>query len=123
MASNGDRDGIPNVLIESMAMGVPVVVTDISAIPELVENESTGLLVPPGQPDKLAEAMLRLLTDGELRNRIIAAGKQRVVRKFDNRQLIGAGRGVPGGHGDVNSEGGMRNSETFDCGFQNVDLS
>jgi glycosyltransferase involved in cell wall biosynthesis len=88
VASNGDRDGIPNVLIESMAMGVPVVVTDISAIPELVENESTGLLVPPGQPDKLAEAMLRLLTDGELRNRIIAAGKQRVVRKFDNRQLI-----------------------------------
>ncbi len=89
VASNGDRDGIPNVLLESMAMGVPVVVTDISAIPELVENESTGLLVPPGQPDKLAKAMLRLLTDGKLRNRVIAAGKQRVVRKFDNRQLIG----------------------------------
>jgi glycosyltransferase involved in cell wall biosynthesis len=87
VASNGDRDGIPNVLLESMAMGVPVVVTDISAIPELVEDSKTGLLVPPGQPDKLAEAMLRLLTDGKLRNRVIAAGKQRVVRKFDNRQL------------------------------------
>jgi glycosyltransferase involved in cell wall biosynthesis len=108
VASNGDRDGIPNVLLESMAMGVPVVVTDISAIPELVENEKTGLLVPPGQPDKLAEAMLRLLTDGKLRNRVIAAGKQRVVRKFDNRQLTqelaGVYReGMGGGRREVGS--------------------
>ena len=57
VASNGDRDGIPNVLLESMAMGVPVVATAISAIPELVENGITGLLVPPRQPDRLAEAM------------------------------------------------------------------
>ncbi len=88
VAPNGDRDGIPNVLVESMAMGLPVVVTDISAIPELVQDGKTGLIVPPGQPRKLAEAMLRLLNDGELRNRVIAAGKQRVVREFDNRQLI-----------------------------------
>ncbi len=88
VASDGDRDGIPNVLLESMAMGVPVVVTDISAIPELVQDGKTGLLVPPRQPDKLAGAMLRLLTDINLRNRIIAAGKQRVERKFDNQQLI-----------------------------------
>ena len=45
-------------------------------------------LRPPGQPRKLAETMLRMLNDGELRNRVIAAGKQRVVREFDNRQLI-----------------------------------
>ena len=88
VASNGDRDGIPNVLTESMAMGLPVIATHISGIPELVENERTGLLVPPSQPDKLAKSMLRLLTDGGLRNRVIAAGKQRVVREFDNRQLI-----------------------------------
>jgi glycosyltransferase involved in cell wall biosynthesis len=44
--------------------------------------------MPPGQPDKLAQSMLRMLTDGELRNRVIAAGKQRIVRQFDNRQLI-----------------------------------
>ena len=88
VASNGDRDGIPNVLMESMAMGLPVIATHISGIPELVENERTGLLVPPGQPDKLAESMLRMLTDGELRKRAIAAGKQRVVQEFDNRQLI-----------------------------------
>ena len=88
VAPNGDRDGIPNVLAESMAMGLPVVATHISGIPELVENERTGLLVPPAQPDILAETMLRMLKDGELRNRVIAAGKQHVVREFDNRRLI-----------------------------------
>ena len=88
VAPNGDRDGIPNVLVESMAMGLPVVATHISGIPELVQDGKTGLLVPPGRPRQLAEAMLRLLTDGELRNRVIAAGKQHVVREFNNRKLI-----------------------------------
>ncbi len=88
VAANGDRDGIPNVFLESMAMGVPVVTTHISAIPELVENEKTGLLVPPGQPDQLAKAMLRMLTDRDLRNRIIPAARQRVLRDFDNKVLI-----------------------------------
>jgi glycosyltransferase involved in cell wall biosynthesis len=88
IAPNGDRDGIPNVLMESMAMGLPVVATDISGIPELVEHDRTGLLAPPGDPEKLAESMLRMLTDMELRNRVIANGKQLVMREFDNRQLI-----------------------------------
>jgi len=88
VASNGDRDGIPNVLLESMAMGVPVVATAISAIPELVENGITGLLVPPRQPDRLAEAMQRMLTDQELRNRVIPAARQTVAEGFDNRRLI-----------------------------------
>ena len=88
VAPNGDRDGIPNVLMESMAMGLPVVATDISGIPELVDSERTGLLVPSGQPHQLAQSMLRMLTDEGLRNRVIAAGKQRVVRQFDNRQMI-----------------------------------
>ena len=88
VAANGDRDGIPNVFLESMAMGVPVVSTNISAIPELVENEKTGLLVPPGQPDQLADAMVRMLTDRDLRNRIIPAARQRVMQDFDNKVLI-----------------------------------
>jgi glycosyltransferase involved in cell wall biosynthesis len=71
-----------------MAMGVPVVATDISAIPELVETEKTGLLVPPGQPLQLAEAMIRMLTQAELRNRVIPAARQRVLRDFDNKALI-----------------------------------
>ena len=88
VAANGDRDGIPNVLLESMAMGVPVVATAISAIPELVETEKTGLLVQPGQPQQLADAMVRLLTDTELRTRIISAARKRVLQDFDNKVLI-----------------------------------
>ncbi len=88
VAANGDRDGIPNVLLESMAMGVPVVATDISAIPELVESEKTGILVPPGQPGQLADAMIRMLTDAQLRSRVIPAARQRVLQDFDNKQLI-----------------------------------
>jgi glycosyltransferase involved in cell wall biosynthesis len=88
VAPNGDRDGIPNVCLESMAAGVPVVVTDVSAIPELVENEKTGLLVPPSQPEMLAEAMLRMLTDASIRRQVIPAAQQRVEHDFNNRQLI-----------------------------------
>jgi len=88
VAPNGDRDGIPNVLFESMAMGVPVVATNLSAIPELVETEKTGLLVDPGFPEKMAKAMLRMLTDADLRTRIIPAARQRVVQDFDNKPLI-----------------------------------
>jgi glycosyltransferase involved in cell wall biosynthesis len=69
-------------------MEVPVVVTDISGIPELVHDGKTGLLVPPGQPRKMADAALRMLTDVELRCRIITAAKQRISEAFDNRQLI-----------------------------------
>ncbi len=87
VAPNGDRDGIPNVLLESMAIGVPVVATNISAIPELVENGKTGLLVPSGQPDKMARAMARLLTDGDLRERVITAARKLVETKFDNKAL------------------------------------
>ncbi len=87
VAENGDRDGIPNVLMESMAMGVPVIATDVSAIPELVENGKTGLLVPPRDPAALAGAMKRLLTDGTLRKTVIESGRKRVVAEFDNRVM------------------------------------
>jgi glycosyltransferase involved in cell wall biosynthesis len=92
---------------------VPVVVTNISGIPELVENEKTGLLVPSGDPDELAGAMLRMLTDAQLRNRVLAAGRQRVVEDFDNRRLIADLAAIYQkevvGQGQLNSEGGMRN--------------
>ena len=88
VAPNGDRDGIPNVLFESMAMGVPVVATRVSAIPELVETEKTGLLVAPGHPQQLAEAMLKMLQDEALRARVIPAARQRVLQNFDNKVLI-----------------------------------
>ena len=88
VAPNGDRDGIPNVLLESMAMGVPVAATSVSAIPELVQTGETGLLVPPGDPAQLAAAIERLLTDTPLRRRVIPAARRRIREHFDNRQLI-----------------------------------
>jgi len=88
VAPNGDRDGIPNVLLESMAAGVPVAATDVSAIPELVQDGRTGLLVPPRDPDRLADALERLLTDSALRSRLIPAARERVQQHFDNRKLI-----------------------------------
>jgi glycosyltransferase involved in cell wall biosynthesis len=88
VAADGDRDGIPNVLFESMAMGVPVVATSVSAISELVEPGRTGRLAPPGKPEELAGAMYELLTDADLRRRIIPAARQRVLRDFDHRTLV-----------------------------------
>jgi glycosyltransferase involved in cell wall biosynthesis len=88
IAANGDRDGIPNVCVESMAMGVPVVATRVSAIPELIENGKTGLLVDPGDPGALADAMIKALTDADLRQEMIAAGRDRVSLDFHNRRLI-----------------------------------
>ncbi len=88
VAANGDRDGIPNVLAESMAMGVPVVATRVSAIPELVKHETSGLLVEPGQPHAMAQAIERMLTDEALRSRVMDTAKQVVSERFDNRKWI-----------------------------------
>ena len=88
VASNGDRDGIPNVFLESMAMGVPVLGTRVSAIPELVEEGRTGLLVNPGEPEAMAKSMVKLLRDEELRHRIIDSARRRVREEFNNQGLI-----------------------------------
>ncbi|OAI56780.1 hypothetical protein AYO50_02405 [Acidobacteria bacterium SCGC AG-212-P17] len=63
---NGDRDGIPNVLMEAMAVGVPVVSTPISGIPELIHDGVNGLLVPSEDSRALAQAFLRLIRDNRL---------------------------------------------------------
>src|SRR5262249_20949455 len=78
VTGGGDRDGGPNVLIEAMACGVPVVATAISGIPELIEDGVTGLLVPPDDPAALAGAIERLLGDPALRRRLGEAGQRRV---------------------------------------------
>lgn len=88
IAKSGDRDGIPNVLAESMALGVPVIGTRVSGIPELVEHEQTGLLVNATRPEELAEALRRIVTDQALRAKIIPAARQKVTEVFDNQKLI-----------------------------------
>jgi glycosyltransferase involved in cell wall biosynthesis len=79
---NGDRDGIPNVLLEAMAMEIPVVSTDISGIGELVESGENGFLVPEKNPPALAEALEKLLTQPELSAQFGKAGRQRVLQQF-----------------------------------------
>jgi glycosyltransferase involved in cell wall biosynthesis len=83
VARDGDRDGIPNVLIEAMAMQIPVVSTDHSSIPELVQTSVTGLLVPPKDEQALAEAMARLLDNRSLCREMGQRGRQKVLEDFD----------------------------------------
>lgn len=88
IAENGDRDGIPNVLVESLAMGVPALSSNVSAIPEILIDGKTGMTVPPSQPEQLEKAMLRILTDEQLRRQLIAGGQELVKDTFDNRRWI-----------------------------------
>lgn len=83
LTADGDRDGIPNALLEAQAMGLPVVASAVGGIPELITDESNGLLVPAGQPQALADRIARLLDDSGLRRRLGAAGRQRVEADFD----------------------------------------
>lgn len=83
ISANGDRDGIPNALVEALFLGVPAVATPISGIPELIEDGVTGLLVPPRDSAALADALARLLDDASLRQRLAGAGYRTVQARFD----------------------------------------
>jgi glycosyltransferase involved in cell wall biosynthesis len=84
IVGSGDRDGIPNVLAEAMATGLPVVSTDISGIPELVVHRNNGLLVSQRDVHALAKAMEELLADAQLRQRLGQAGRDTIGRIFDS---------------------------------------
>ena len=83
---DGDRDGFPNVLAEAMAMGVPVVSTAISGIPEMIDDGVHGLLVEPRDPQALANALRRVLTDAGLHRQLARAGRARICERFDSRR-------------------------------------
>ena len=84
IAADGDRDGIPNVLLEAMAMGLPVVASRVSGIPELVGDRHNGLLVEPDAPKALADAITRLLTEPALCHELGCCARETVTESFDN---------------------------------------
>jgi glycosyltransferase involved in cell wall biosynthesis len=84
VASDGDRDGIPNVLLEAMAMGVPVVATRVSGIPEAVQHHRNGLLIEPDDPVALADAVQRMIQAPELGKAFGRAARRTVTEHFDN---------------------------------------
>jgi len=90
IAGNGDRDGLPNVLMEAQSQGLACISTRVSAIPELILHEETGLLAAPGDPEDLARQITRLLGDFNLRKRLAQAGRKRVTSEFSFVDCIGA---------------------------------
>lgn len=82
-AASGKREGIPNVLKEAMACALPVVASDISGIPELVEHGRTGLLVEPGDVGQLADALEQLAGDVDLRRDLGQTARRTIQERFD----------------------------------------
>ena len=88
IADDGDRDGLPNVIVEAQSQGLACISTPVSAIPELVRSGENGLLVPPDDSGALAGAITQLCRDPDLRARFGEAGRLRVRREFDYRAGI-----------------------------------
>jgi len=86
---HGDRDGIPNVILEAMAHEVPVVSTDVSGVPEAVLPGKTGWIAPPGDAFALAEAIMGALDNPHEARRRGRAGKRLVCKKFDSVKNYG----------------------------------
>jgi len=99
VADDGDRDGLPNVLMEAQAQGLPCVATDVSAIHELVERDITGLLVDPESAGAFAAALESLIVEPARRRALGEAGRIRVKTRFGvnmNVERLAEKFGVPG---------------------------
>jgi len=83
IAADGDRDGLPNVIVEAQSQKLACISTPISGIPELIEDGANGLLVEPDRPELLAKAIINLAKDPALRARFGEEGRKRVEQGFD----------------------------------------
>ncbi|WP_353931288.1 glycosyltransferase family 4 protein [Okeanomitos corallinicola TIOX110] len=83
VGKDGNRDGLPTVLLEAMALGTPCVSTNITGIPEVVRHGETGLIVPQNHPEKLAISLQELITDSALRVRLSSQARKLIESEFD----------------------------------------
>lgn len=84
---SSDHEGSPNVVLEAMACGLPVVATRVGAVPDLVEHERTGLICPPGDEEALCEAVLRLASNSQLRREMGERARQVVLDRHSEAIL------------------------------------
>jgi glycosyltransferase involved in cell wall biosynthesis len=87
-ARNGDRDGVPNVLVEASSQRLPCISTTVPGVLELLRNEESAILVPPNDSAALAFAIKRLAADPDLRDRLARSAEHRVRQNFDYRSSI-----------------------------------
>jgi glycosyltransferase involved in cell wall biosynthesis len=88
IADDGDRDGLPNVLVEASSQGLPCISTRVSGVTELLEDGVTGLVVEPDDPDALATALARAISDPALRTRLGVAAEALVRERFDHDSSV-----------------------------------
>lgn len=106
--ADGDRDGMPTVILEAMAAGLPVVSTDVIGIPEVVRDGSTGLLVPPDDPAALAAAIERLWSDPALACALGDRGRELVAERFaPRRSAVALARVFAAASGDIATDAGV----------------
>src|SRR5690606_17501142 len=84
-AVSGDRDGLPNVLMEAQSQRLACLSTPVGGVPEVIRSGETGLLVQPENSAALADALVRLVRDPDLRERLGRAGEAHVRANFDSR--------------------------------------
>ena len=104
ITADGDRDGLPNVLMEAQLLGAACVATRVSGTPELIEHEMNGLLVAPRDPGALAAVLERAIADPALRARLAGAGRRVMETRFSFEDGVGriaarltaASRSAPG---------------------------
>lgn len=113
---NGDRDGIPVAMMEAMTMELPVISTTVSGIPELVEDGASGILVPPKDEKAIADAIVTLCKDSELRVKMGKKGREIIEREYniasEAEKLIGVFENVAK-HRSIHSQITKRHNNVY----------